>query len=250
MPSTLTAPASQTASTQAAQPGPARRSYLRPLWLGVLLASLMCSGLIYAYLQYGWFESAHRGQVLQIRRMHAEGPRYRVQRPWGVFPRAHRLLHDTFTNNAWTIISTDGEVLYQHLPNWWTVPLSQVPQQVCMAFVLRIAYRTTWGERTEAQRYAIARMLVERFGVPWQHVAPDSLTHLCSAFTVDETVPPAQHSHQVPIRPRITFVVWAGYDDNRPAGLYGGRVHRPILRRFLSEKRVQAVLRALLQEKP
>ena len=137
MPSTLTAPASQTASTQAAQPGPARRSYLRPLWLGLLLASLMCSGLIYAYLQYGWFESAHRGQVLQIRQMHAEGPHYRVQRPWGVFPRAHRLLHDTFTDNAWTIISIDGEVLYQRRPNWWTVPLSQVPQQVRMAFVLR-----------------------------------------------------------------------------------------------------------------
>ena len=692
MPSTLTAPASQTASTQAAQPGPARRSYLRPLWLGLLLGSLMCSGPIYAYLQYGWFESAHRGQVLQIRQMHAEGPHYRVQRPWGVFPRAHRLLHDTFTDNAWTIISTDGEVLYQRRPNWWTVPLSQVPQQVRMAFVLRehqrfyqhagvdvrallraivktltgrtqggstiavqvakqclldygarptrawitggirkvremllawrlvkvegrdnvleyylnhvpmgpglhgigpaawdyfrkkphelsvgeatllavllpspsrsprhaayyaryetkrkallqrlyearvinavtyqqalhpptlsppvqhqvrliapqnvaaafraidrvfdrfglrstpqqlryerpfplrlrvslhtrlsqwfdeamapalqdeelryaalilvdsrpvvfvggdldlfhyvfqarrqvgsvsklffyesvwqlgyvhpnaivadgdmpeplrqrlarplyhprnddgrlraplphsqalshslnkIAYRTTWGERIEAQRYAIARMLVERFGLPWQHVAPDSLTHFYSAFTVDETVPlgtwqatpfevaamlekgfrgssltpdqliltwsgkplapdkgapspglsqalckalrgavavtapqavlhdpawilaaktgttdggrdawfagfllTAQHSHQAPIRPRITFVVWAGYDDNRPAGLYGGRVHGPILRRFLSEKRVQAVLRALLQEKP
>ena len=59
----------------------------------------------------------------------------------------------------------------------------------------------------------------------------------------------AHQSHQVPIRPRITFVVWAGYDDNRPAGLYGGRVHGPILRRFLSEKRVQAALRALLQDK-
>jgi membrane carboxypeptidase/penicillin-binding protein PbpC len=59
----------------------------------------------------------------------------------------------------------------------------------------------------------------------------------------------SQHSHQAPIRPRITFVVWAGYDDNRPAGLYGGRVHGPILRRFLSEKRVQAALRALLQDK-
>ena len=38
----------------------------------------------------------------------------------------------------------------------------------------KIAYRTTWGERTNAQRYAIARMLVERFGFPWQHVAPAS----------------------------------------------------------------------------
>ena len=60
----------------------------------------------------------------------------------------------------------------------------------------------------------------------------------------------AQQIHQTTIRPRVTFVVWAGYDDNRPAGLYGGRVHGPILRRFLSEKYVQATLRALLQEKP
>jgi Transglycosylase len=137
MPSTLTAPSSQTASTQAVQSGQARRPYRHPLWLGLLLGSLIGSGLLYAYLQCGWFESAHLGQVLQIRRMHAEGPRYRAQRPWGVFPRAHRLLDDTFTDNAWTIVSTDGEVLYQHLPNWWTVPLSQVPQQVRMAFVLR-----------------------------------------------------------------------------------------------------------------
>jgi len=180
----------------------------------------------------------------------------------------------------------------------------------------KIAYRTTWGERTEAQRYAIARMLVERFGFPWQHVAPRHLTHFYSVFTADETVPlgtwqatpfevaamlekgfrgssltpdqliltwnskplasgvitpspglsqalfkalrgavavtapqavlhepawilaaktgttdggrdawfagfllTAQPSHQAPIRPRITFVVWAGYDDNRPAGV-------------------------------
>jgi membrane peptidoglycan carboxypeptidase len=137
MPSTLTAAASKTASTQAVQPGPTRRPYRHPLWLGLLLGSLTCSGLLYAYLQCGWFESAHLGQVLQIRRMHAEGPRYRAQRPWGVFPRAHRLLHDTFTDNAWTIVSTDGEVLYEHLPSWWTVPLSQLPQQVRMAFVLR-----------------------------------------------------------------------------------------------------------------
>ena len=203
--------------------------------------------------------------------------------------------------------------------------------------VNKIAYRTTWGERTEAQRYAIARLLVERFGLPWQHVAQRRLRHFYSVFTADETVPlgtwqatpfevaamlekgfrgssltpdqliltwngkhlapavaasspglsqalfkalrgavavtapqavlhdpawilaaktgttdggrdawfagfllTAQHSHQAPVRPRITFVVWAGYDDNRPAGLYGGRVHGPILRRFLSEKRVQA----------
>src|SRR5262249_3720539 len=130
MPSTLTAPSSTTASTQAVAPGQARRLYRHPLWLGLLLGSLTCSSLLYAYLQHGWFESAHLGQVLQIRRMHAEGPRYRVQGPWGVFPRAHRLLHDTFTDNAWTIVSTDGEVLYQHLPSWWTVPLSPLPQQV------------------------------------------------------------------------------------------------------------------------
>jgi hypothetical protein len=137
MPSTLTAPASQTVSTPAALPELARRPYLRLLGLVLLLGGLICSGLIYAYLQFGWFESAHRGQVLHIRRMHAEGPHYRVQRPWGRFPRAHRLLHDTFTDNAWTIISTDGAVLYQRQPNWWTVPLAQVPQHVRMAFVLQ-----------------------------------------------------------------------------------------------------------------
>jgi hypothetical protein len=67
--------------------------------------------------------------------MHAEGPHYRAQRPLGLFPRAHRLLHDTFTDNAWTIISTDGAVLYQRQPGWWTVPLAHVPQHVRMAFV-------------------------------------------------------------------------------------------------------------------
>lgn len=108
MPSTLTVPASKTASTPTAPPGLARRPYLRLLGLGVGLGGLICGGLIYVYLQYGWFESAHRGQVLQIRRMYAEGPHYRVQRPWSIFPQAHRLLHDTFTDNAWTIISTDG----------------------------------------------------------------------------------------------------------------------------------------------
>ena len=53
----------------------------------------------------------------------------------------------------------------------------------------KIAYRTTWGERTETQRYAIARMLVERFGLPWQHVAQRSLRHFYRVFTADETVP-------------------------------------------------------------
>jgi penicillin-binding protein 1A len=224
-------------------------------------------------------------------------------------------------------------------------PLSH--SQTLSHSVNKIAYRTTWGERTRAQRYAIARLLVKRFGLPLQHVARRSLRRFYRVFTADETVPlgtwqvtpfevaamlekgfrgssltpdhliltwngkpltqavaassqglsqallkalrgavavtapqavlpdpawilaaktgttdggrdawfagfllTAQQSHQTPIRPRITFVVWAGYDDNRPAGLYGGRVHGPILRRFLSEKRVQAALRALLQDKP
>jgi hypothetical protein len=32
-------------------------------------------------------------------------------------------------------------------------------------------------------------MLVERFGLPWQHVAPHHLTHFYSVFMADETVP-------------------------------------------------------------
>ena len=211
----------------------------------------------------------------------------------------------------------------------------------------KIAYRTTWGERTDAQRHAITRTLIERFSLPWQHVTQHRLARFYNVFTADETVPlgtwqatpfevaamlekgfrgaaltsdhlilawngkalapaavapapglshtllkalrgavtvtapqavlhdpawviaaktgttdegrdawlagfllTAQQIHQTTIRPRITFVVWAGYDDNRPAELYGGRVHGPIFRRFLSEKHVQAMIRALLQEKP
>jgi hypothetical protein len=34
------------------------------------------------------------------------------------------------------------------------------------------------------------------------------------------------------------------------AGLYGGRMHGPVLRHVLSEKHVQTTLRALLHEKP
>jgi hypothetical protein len=44
-------------------------------------------------------------------------------------------------------------------------------------------------------------------------------------------------------RPRITFVAWAGYPDNRAAGLYGGAVHGPVFGRFLRDERAQAVLR-------
>ena len=159
MPSTLTAPASQPASTQAVQPELARRPYLRRLGLGVTLGSLICGGLLSAYLHYGWFASAHLGQVLQIRRMHDEGPRYRTQSPWGVFPRAHRLLHDTFTDNACTITSTDGEVLYQQQPTWWTVPLSQMPPPVRMAFVLREDQR--FYEHSGVDARALFRALVK-----------------------------------------------------------------------------------------
>lgn len=55
---------------------------------------------------------------------------------------------------------------------------------------------------------------------------------------------PAQAAHQRQIRPRITFVVWAGYDDNRQAELSGGSVHGPIFGRFLRDARVQAALHA------
>jgi hypothetical protein len=50
--------------------------------------------------------------------------------------------------------------------------------------------------------------------------------------------------------PGITFVLWAGYDDNRPAGLYGGKVHGPIAQRFLSLAQAQTRLQELLKQKP
>ena len=49
--------------------------------------------------------------------------------------------------------------------------------------------RTGHAKHLDCTSVAKRRMLVERFGFPWQHVAPDSLTHFYSAFTVDETVP-------------------------------------------------------------
>jgi membrane peptidoglycan carboxypeptidase len=185
--------------------------------------------------------------------------------------------------------------------------------------VNKIAYRTTWGGRTNKQRSAIAKLLVDRFGFPWHHVTRRSLRHFYKTFTADESVAlgtwlatpfevaamlekgfrgavlsadllilswngnhtsssatasipglsqpllsalqdavaatapqavlrdssmrlaaktgttnggrdawfvgfvlPVQHTRQANIQPRITFVAWAGYDDNRPAGLYGG----------------------------
>lgn len=212
--------------------------------------------------------------------------------------------------------------------------------------VNKIAYRTTWGERTKKQRLTIAQMLVKRFGFPWSHVTRRSLTRFYKAFAADEsaalgtwlatpfevaamlekgfrgstlsadllilswngkltppsimastpglsqplfsalqnavvaTAPhavlydsswklvaktgttdggrdawfvgfllPVQHTRQANIHPRITFVAWAGYDDNRPAGLYGGSLHGPIFRRFLEDTRVKAILRALLHHK-
>ncbi len=50
------------------------------------------------------------------------------------------------------------------------------------------------------------------------------------------------------IHPRITFVAWAGYDDNRKAtNIFGGRVFGPVFGRFLRDGRVQHMLRGLLQ---
>jgi membrane peptidoglycan carboxypeptidase len=60
---------------------------------------------------------------------------------------------------------------------------------------------------------------------------------------------PAQHPQPETIIPRITFVVWAGYDDNRAAGLYGGHIHGPIFQRFLQDRQVQEILRLFLQKK-
>ena len=208
--------------------------------------------------------------------------------------------------------------------------------------VNKIAYRTTWGERTEAQRLTIARTLVQRFAFPWYHVTDRSIRHFVHTFTADESVAlgtwqatpfevagmlehgfrgvslsrdhlillwngkpvsqpnaPAERGlsrhllralqdavdatapqavlhdphwtlaaktgttdggrdawfagfiltdtppRQDPMRPRITFVVWAGYDNNRPAGLYGGEIHDPIFRRFLQDTRVRRAFRSL-----
>jgi membrane peptidoglycan carboxypeptidase len=218
--------------------------------------------------------------------------------------------------------------------------------QSLSASVNKIAYRTTWGERTNTQRLAIARLLVQRFGFPWQHVTRRSLTHFYPAFMADEAVPlgtwlatpfevatmlekgfrgsplvpdhlllswngkstttstsvatpglsqplfralqdavaatapqaalrdsplvlaaktgttdggrdawfagfvvPVQYTRNASIVPRMTFVVWAGYDDNRAAGLYGGTIHGPIFHRFLQDTHVQETLRSLLQKK-
>jgi membrane peptidoglycan carboxypeptidase len=207
----------------------------------------------------------------------------------------------------------------------------------------KMAYLTTWGARTDAQRLAIARRLVQQFALPWQHASRRGLSHFYRTFTTDESVAlgtwhatpfdvaamleqgfrghtlrrdqlilawqntPLKHSrattgiglspqlfralrgavahtapqavlHNTPwtltaktgttdggrdawlagfivpnqevtqatIHPRITFVAWAGYDDGRPAGWYGGSVHGPVFGRFLQDWRVQAMLLALL----
>ena len=53
---------------------------------------------------------------------------------------------------------------------------------------------------------------------------------------------------QAVIHPRITFVAWAGYDDNRKAtDIFGGKIFGPVFGRFLRDRRVQYVLRGLLQ---
>jgi penicillin-binding protein 1B len=218
--------------------------------------------------------------------------------------------------------------------------------QSLSASINKIAYRTTWGERTQKQRSAIARRLVQHFAFPWQHITRYSLTDFYRAFIADESVPlgtwlatpfevaamlekgfrgatlapdnailswngtptappsmaataglsqplfralqdavaataphailsgssltlaaktgttnggrdawfvgflvPVQQTRQDRIVPRITFVAWAGYDDNRPAGLYGGAVHGPVFRRFLQDKRGQDAWRFALQQK-
>lgn len=207
----------------------------------------------------------------------------------------------------------------------------------------KMAYLTTWGARTDAQRLAIARRLVQQFALPWQHASRRGLSHFYRTFTTDESVAlgtwhatpfdvaamleqgfrghtlrrdqlilawqntPLKHSrattgiglspqlfralrgavahtapqavlHNTPwtltaktgttdggrdarlagfivpnqevtqatIHPRITFVAWAGSDDGRPAGWYGGSVHGPVFGRFLQDWRVQAMLLALL----
>lgn len=195
----------------------------------------------------------------------------------------------------------------------------------------KIAYRTTWGERTPRQRRAIARLLLERFAFPRRHAAHEFMR----AFTSDPSmalgswvatpfevagmlekgfrgspltqrrlllswngepladaprpsgrglrrplldalpaavratapaanvrvrglrsaaktgttnagrdawlagfVLTARQARRRTAYPRLTFVAWAGYKDNRAAGLSGGGVHGPIFGRFLQDERV------------
>ena len=118
-------------------------------------------------------------------------------------------------------MSTDGEVLYQHQPNWWTVlPChgchSRCAWPWCYGRIsdftsiqaltprapLRATVKTTtgrnagWfndrrplrGERTEAQRYAIARV-VGTFRCSVAACSPGLPGPTYSVFTADETVP-------------------------------------------------------------
>ena len=57
----------------------------------------------------------------------------------------------------------------------------------------------------------------------------------------------ARQARQKAVYPRLTFVAWSGYNDNRAAGLSGGAVHGPIFGRFLRNERVQGTLRKLLR---
>ncbi len=55
-----------------------------------------------------------------------------------------------------------------------------------------------------------------------------------------------RQTRQRAVYPRLTFVAWSGYNDNRAAGLSGGSVQGPIFGRFLQDKRAQRTLRKLL----
>jgi Transglycosylase len=129
-PSTVPASSTPTASLSV-------RHRLRAFVLVVFLGFLLLSAATYAYLWHGWFESAQLGQTLLIRRIYEAGPNYRARGAFGIFPRAHGLLHEPFAHNEWKITSSDGYTLYHQESTWWAVPLSQIPQQVRAVFLFR-----------------------------------------------------------------------------------------------------------------
>lgn len=111
------------------------RRYRSWLWYLTCIHIILAVAFAYAYLAYGWFESATLGKVQHRRRIYVEGPHFVSQKPFGLFPRAEGLLKEPFKNNAWTIESADGFSMYESKPTWWHVPLAHIPTRVRAVFL-------------------------------------------------------------------------------------------------------------------